>query len=375
MHSDRHLHIITFNIPYPPDYGGLIDVYYKIKSLAEKGIKIHLHSFLYNGRKESEILNDLSFETHYYKRKLISNPFNDEIPLMVKTRRSEKLLENLLCDQYPILFEGLHCTYYLGREELVNRMKIIRMHNIENIYYKNLARVEKNPIKRYYLNSESNRLKNYQKIISRANYVAAISPADQHILNLKYQNSFYLPVFHQNTVISSHTGLGDYILYHGNLGIGENNEAALYLVNEVFYGLDIPCYIAGSNPSPELVRAVKKNQNVILKVNISNEEINDLIENAQINVIPTFQDTGIKLKLINALFRGRHCIVNTKMVKDTGLEDFCIIADDSRQMLNKIALYFDMEFENRDIDKRKSTLLEQFDNSKNADMLISKIFN
>ncbi len=32
---EQHLHIISFDVPAPPDYGGVIDVYYKAKALAE----------------------------------------------------------------------------------------------------------------------------------------------------------------------------------------------------------------------------------------------------------------------------------------------------------------------------------------------------
>ena len=42
---DKHLNIIAFDNPYPPIYGGVIDVYYKINELAKLGIKIHLHYF------------------------------------------------------------------------------------------------------------------------------------------------------------------------------------------------------------------------------------------------------------------------------------------------------------------------------------------
>ncbi|MEP7128815.1 MAG: mannosyltransferase, partial [Chitinophagales bacterium] len=61
------LHIISFNVPYPPDYGGVMDVFYKIKALHDSGIKIKLHCFEY-GRKESDVLNQLCDEVFYYKR-------------------------------------------------------------------------------------------------------------------------------------------------------------------------------------------------------------------------------------------------------------------------------------------------------------------
>ena len=28
-----HLHIVSFNVPWPADYGGVIDVYYRIKAV------------------------------------------------------------------------------------------------------------------------------------------------------------------------------------------------------------------------------------------------------------------------------------------------------------------------------------------------------
>ena len=43
---ERQLHIVAFDIPYPPNYGGVIDVWYKLKALHAKGIKIILHCFL-----------------------------------------------------------------------------------------------------------------------------------------------------------------------------------------------------------------------------------------------------------------------------------------------------------------------------------------
>ena len=53
---NKHLHIVSFDVPYPPDYGGAIDVYYKLKALHEEGIKIYLHCFEY-GRGESAASN------------------------------------------------------------------------------------------------------------------------------------------------------------------------------------------------------------------------------------------------------------------------------------------------------------------------------
>jgi hypothetical protein len=53
---ERQLHIITHDVPWPADYGGVVDLFYKIKTLHQAGIKIHLHCFV-NKRPPQEELN------------------------------------------------------------------------------------------------------------------------------------------------------------------------------------------------------------------------------------------------------------------------------------------------------------------------------
>jgi len=53
---DKHLHIISFDVPYPTDYGGAIDVFYKIKALHKLGIKIHLQTYEYGRGQQDELL-------------------------------------------------------------------------------------------------------------------------------------------------------------------------------------------------------------------------------------------------------------------------------------------------------------------------------
>lgn len=369
--SDLHINIVSFDIPFPPNYGGVMDVYYKIKALTKNGVKIHLHAFKY-GRSNSPELEELCEEVFYYPRKSFGNILNMKLPYIVKTRRSKKLLRNLENNEFPILFEGLHCSYYLNEASLKKRLKIVRMHNIEYLYYMHLAKVEKNIFKRYYFNIEAARLKNYQQTLSQADYIAAISPADQIILNLKHNNSFYLPVFHPNEKVISPAACGDYLLYHGNLGVGENNEAAIFLIRKVFSKITFPCIIAGSRPSKEL-RALAKMYPHIKLINPELNEIYELIKNAQINILPTFQDTGIKLKLLNALYLGRYCLVNTKMVKDTGLDHLCLVAHKKSEFIKLINEYFIKEFDSNSKTVRMQYLEKEFSNERNIHILIDKL--
>ena len=118
--SEKHLHIITHDVPYPADFGGVVDLFYKIKWLHKTGLKIHLHCFV-NKRLEQEELKKYCASVNYYPRKNISG-ISLRIPFIVYSRRDNKLLQNLLKDQHPILMEGIHCSYYLQRRGLTERL-------------------------------------------------------------------------------------------------------------------------------------------------------------------------------------------------------------------------------------------------------------
>lgn len=367
---NKHLHIISFDVPYPPDYGGAIDVFYKIKSLHAEGVKIQLHCFEY-GRGEQKELEKYCEKVFYYKRKLSKHLLFNSLPYIVASRSSEELMKNLLKDEAPILFEGLHCCFHLGDARLKNRKKIVRMHNIEHNYYAGLALVEKSFFRKKYFESEAKKLEAFESVLNQADFVAAISPADTKYLAGKYKNVSNIMAFHPHESITIKEGKGDFALYHGSLAVGENNKAALYLVNEIFNDIPTPLIIAGNGASDELKNALKGKKNIELKENISVQGIYDLIQNAQVNILPTFQATGIKLKLLSALYSGRHCLVNSPMVAQTGLELLCHIADSPGEMKKKLSELMSSPFTLEDKRKRVLILEEKFSNEANVRKLIA----
>ena len=363
----RHINIIAFNIPYPADYGGVIDVFYKIVSLHKIGIKIHLHCYEY-GRDHSKELNKHCETVTYYKRNLSVINSISLTPYIVISRNNINLLINLQSNTYPVLFEGLHTTYLLGHKNLKGRQQIVRTHNIEHEYYYHLYKSEKRLFKKIYLGIESLKLKIWEKKLGMANNLLAISLADTKHFN-KYTTSTYLPAFHHGNDVYISPGKGDYILYHGNLAVQENIKAVTYLINNVFNQLQCKIIIAGKDPSSELYNATDSISHIKIVPNPSDNELQNLISQAQVNVLITFQATGIKLKLINALYSGRHCLVNTPMVEDTELAELCEIEDTPNKLATKINELFNIEFSQDQIDRRKLVLDNLFSNTKNAEIV------
>ena len=154
-----------------------------------------------------------------------------------------------MVDNSPILFEGLHTTYYLNHPLLMDRIRVVRAHNVEHNYYAALEQAEDSFLKKLFFRIEAKRLRKYESVLNQANGIAGISPAETNYLNKAYGNARYVPAFHANTDVVSRLGKGEFVLYHGNLSVPENNRAALYLVEEVFPLINRPCIISGSNPS------------------------------------------------------------------------------------------------------------------------------
>lgn len=370
----KQLHIISFDVPLPANYGGVIDVYYKLRALASLGVKIHLHCFEY-GRKPAPELEEVCHRVYYYHRSTTRSHLFRRKPFIAVTRASEELMKRLTKDQHPILFEGLHSCYHLADERLEHRFKIVRTHNIEHDYYRNLAKIEKDFFKKYYFLNEAGKLERFEHIICNAQLIAAISKPDSDYLASKYSNVSHISAFHPNEKVEVAQGRGSFCLYHGNLEVGENNEAAVYLVEKVFSKTNIPLVIAGNRPSTELKQAVAKRPNVELRVGVNTEEIHDLIRKAQINVLPTFQSTGIKLKLLAALYMGRHCLVNSFMVENTGLESLCRVENTDKRFVEAIKILFEEEFNGTGRERRAQILNERFCNKVNARHLHDLIFD
>lgn len=373
MH-DRHLHIVSFSIPFPANYGGVIDVFYKLKALYKAGIKIHLHCFQYD-RPEAAELNAYCESVTYYPRKTgITAQFSIK-PYIVVSRQSDELLKNLLSDDYPILFEGLHSCYYLNHKALQGRKLIYRESNIEHQYYFNLLKSEKHLGRKAFFLIESLKLRLFQKQLKFASKMLVVSQTDRDYLASKFPGKevIYLPSFHGNQDVNCLAGKGEYVLYHGNLSVAENAQALEYLVKEVFNDLDIPLKIAGLNPSESLLKLVSGCKHIELIPNPPQSEMEALINNAQINVLVTFQATGLKLKLLNTLYNGRWMLVNREMLAGTGLESLCEIAGNNTEMKEKISSLFTTEFDQQKLIARAELLQSRFSDEVNGKKLIEEI--
>lgn len=374
--NDYYLNIVAFDVPYPPDYGGAIDVFYKLKSLKANGCKIILHCFDYKNRQNG-ILENFCEKVYYYTRNQHWTKQLSLKPYSVLSRKNNQLLQNLTANNYPILFEGLISCYYLNNKELKSRRKIVRMCNIEHKYYFNLYKSSKNISDKTFFLYESIKLFFFQKILKNADAIFSISETEKTYLKKRFPNNNVekLNAFHAFQAINSKPGFGKYILYHGNLAVSENYKAAEYLCKNIFTDLAFPCVIAGKNPPSFLKNLIRNFNNITLIENPNQEEMDELISNAHINFLITFQSTGVKLKLLNSIFEGRFILANSLMLEGSELNELCFEANSKDDFINECKRLIEIPFTEDLLIIREKVIKKNYDNKQNAIKLLESIKN
>jgi len=372
---DRQLHIVCLDIPCPADYGGAIDMFYKIGALHKAGIKIHLHCFSYGRRGDPAKLDQYCESVRLYERKTGKKGLSFKLPYIVSSRIDPELVANINKDDHPVLLEGTHCAGILLSLNK-NKKVVVRMHNDEHEYYSQLASSTSNLARKFYYRRESKLLRKYQHALPKDCVYACITEKDTATFRQEYglKNVFFLPAFIPFTEINGQEGLGNFCLYHGNLSVAENEKAACWLLQHVFSKIQTPFVIAGKDPSNRLKKIAQLYQHTCLVVNPSSTEINELVKKAHINVLPSFSTSGIKLKLLHALFEGRHCVVNKEMVTGTGLESACHIGANANAIASIITQLHHHPFTPEEITLRRNLLGTVYDTGKNVRQLIQYLW-
>lgn len=350
----------------------MIDVYWTLYFLHRAGVEITLHCFQYGTRGPQPQLDALCRKVHYYSRETGLKGLSLSLPYIVSSRHHQQLVFNLTVDSDPILFEGIHTTYLLNSPELANRIKLIRTQNIEHEYYAQLASNSSWSVAKIYYHMEAMLLRGYEKRLHKAQGFVTVARQDADYFESLYPNAAhcYIPSFQSHHKVCSLVGKGSYCLYHGNLSVAENIRSVKFLVHEVFAGTSLKLIIAGKDPNAEILAMQLGNIQVL--ANPDDTMLHQLIQEAHVNVLPSFQTSGLKLKLLHALYVGRFCVVNADMLVGTGLEETVVVANDATSMRNAISQLTARSFSEHDVALRMSKLLP-YDVEKNATRLIEFI--
>lgn len=369
--SGKALHIVSFDNPYPPNYGGVIDVYYKIMALHQIGYSIHLHCFVKEIPEHFDELKALTATVCFYK--IEQNPlyFLSRLPFSVISRSDRKLIENIVKEEAPILFDGLKTTCLMNALRLKSYKKYLRLHNIEPNYYKGIASSETNFMKKIAFYLEARKYKRYEYEMNAFNKVFTLSEFENEVVNQRFSNAVYIPVFHGNVAVKELSDFGNYALYHGDLTTSDNRKTVMFLVG-VFK--QIPDYqlIIASGSNEEFVKSQIDDASNIQFVALKGfDHLKQLFSEAHLNICWSFQKSGTKLKLINSLFNSRHCIINENIIDDYKVSGLCIQVKNEEELLTAIKKTIQLPF--TETARRKKILESHLNDIENARLLAAEL--
>lgn len=370
----KELQLISFNYPYPPSYGGIIDVYYKIKALADLGIKVHLHCFVDHIPETVDLeIESITDRIFFYKKKKNPLYFFSAVPYAAAIRTSDALLGNLMKINAPILFEGLQTTSVISRLKNKDHSLYLRFHNNEAEYYKGLSSSEKNIFKKIIYKIESLKYAGYQKkYLKRFERVFCLSEKEFNEVGSYSKNALPIHIFHGNISVKHLGKKGDYFLFHGDLSISDNKKA---LEKTISLFKDLPQHkliIASDRAGDDLKRKISSITNISLVPIETNENLHRLFENAQANILLSYQNSGTKVKLFNALYNSRFVIINQNITDDKVLMGLCCFAATSEEIRQQIIETANSEYNDNEI--RRKVLKEGYSDDTKAEEMASVIF-
>jgi hypothetical protein len=346
-------------------------MYYKIVELAATR-EIILHYFAYKKNRSASGLEEYCREINVYKRKNFLSSLPASLPHIVSSRVNKQLVARLNKDDNPLLLEGIHCCGilpYLNK----NRCVVVRMHNDEAEYYHRLAENETGKLKKFYFRQEAKALKTFQLKLSDSIPLACVSHSDMQVLKNSYHKTqlHFIPSFTPWQKLCSPEGFGNYCLYHGNLEISENREMALWLIKHVFRKTEIQFVIAGKGAIS--LPSAFAGSNTRICSDPTDTELDSLIKNAHINILPSLNNTGLKLKMLHALMNGRHCMTNDAGVAGTHFHDAVIIANTPKAIADQVELLMKKPF-TKEMAEQRRILMKIYNNKFNAAALNALLY-
>jgi glycosyltransferase involved in cell wall biosynthesis len=235
-------------------------------------------------------------------------------------RRSlDEILEGT--DYDLVILESLFSTACIDLLQRKSQAKIIlRSHNVEFNIWANLARNERNRLKRWYLQLLTRRLKRYElDMLGKVDFIASISRPDMEV----FRNSscrtamtcipFGINFDDEDYRCYSPPGKEEIIFFHvGSMDWIPHQEAFRWFLNEVWISF------SNQQPRAELHLAGSKMPGWIIHGNYTNVIVHQgyvegraFMKKKAIMVVPSFSGSGIRIKIAEGMAMGKVIITTT----------------------------------------------------------------
>ena len=262
-----------------------------------------------------------------------------------------RLVEILTTEEFDVVhLESIFCTPYVDVIRKHSKSKVVvRAHNIEFQIWQQLAENEKNPLKKWYLNLLSNRLKNYElSILNQVDAIVPITNSDKDELRkLGITTAMeVVPIgIKVAEITQANLSANNLHLYHlGAMDWAPNIEGVSWFLDEVWPKIEanypsVLCSCAGRKmPASLLSRSSEK-----LHFQGEVASVSEFVSDKNVAVIPLLSGSGMRVKIVEALAFGK--VVITTSIGATGIPyadgKNILIVNTPEEFVDKIKLLID----------------------------------
>jgi len=351
-------------MPYPPNDGGAIATLNMIKGFAEMSdeltvltMQTHKHFF-----SIADLPNELTIKTSWHQIGVNTklNPLKaifillfSKMPYNAQRFESKKyknkLIQILSNQTFDIIqLEGLYLNSYIASiREHSSALISYRAHNVEHEIWERLALKEPSKIKRYYFNLLASRIKEMElKITEKIDILIPISAKDADFFKIKKPN--FCKVSPTGMVATkfklTQPSELNTIYFIGSLDWMPNQEGLLWFIQNVWISLYSKYpqwkFIIAGRQAP--VSFVKKLEQFPIVFAGEVDDSTEFIDKYQLMVVPLFSGSGMRIKIVEAMARGKCILTTTKGAEGIDAQNLheIVIADNSVLMMEYLEKLF-----------------------------------
>jgi len=352
--------LLTHSLPYPPDGGGKIKRWKMVAHLAAhhqftlaslyRSEDLPWKDLLLSQIQTSQFCGELVADRPRSLRNLLQS-YRQGVPLAVYRNHYTYFQEKVarIAPRFDLIFLDSVLVFQYVPAEFSGPV-ILHQHNAEYVIWQRFAALEKNPFIKWAALLEARRMTRYERLAAhRADRILA-APGDRSALEkLGIAPGKFVETFHLgNDSLLDHPDIEfddteEALLFVGTLDWGPNADGLVWFIRSVWDLLkrrqpQLKFFIVGSHPPLDLVRLVAGQRDIVLTGFV--EDLEPLYGRSRVFVAPARYGSGMKVKLIDAMYRGIPAVTTPVGTESLEVEDGChlAVAGTSEKMVRDITV-------------------------------------
>ena len=380
----KKLLFLTPQLPYPPISGGTIKSWRLIEFLGEKYDVFAAYFLKHEDSIHQAVFLEKVQLSGYYSEGieigrsaitfLKSNVLG--IPLNLYRNRSINFSNKIaaLARDMDVIFVD-HYEMYQHIPDQFKGKVVLHQHNCEYLMWDRFAKVEPSFAKRMALKNQAWRIKDYERKICNSSDAVLAAPNDiEELKKIGATETTYYETYHlgNEELLGKDPLLFDSsqkaLLFVGTLTWEANVDGLIWFLNEGWPVIksrhsDLVFYIVGKNPDDRIVKIVNQlGEDVILTGFI--DDLEEYFVKARVFISPLRFGSGIKVKVMNAMYRGIPTVTTSVGAEGLAVEHgrHLMINDDIRstvdsidQLLTDRELWWNLHNDSRTLVREKYT--------------------